>query len=115
MENKIENIKAKEAIDKLIFDEGIRIKNIFIDKELNLMILILTNGKILKSKLNIFEELNNANQTQLNNYRLIGGGIGIEWEELDVDMSLKSFIKNAAINTIIKQIHSTEFVELELV
>jgi hypothetical protein len=115
MEDKIENLKSNDLIDKLIFEEGIKIQNVFIDKELNLMILILTNGKIIKSKLDLIAQLSDANQFQLNNFRLVGGGIGIEWEELDVDLSLKSFIKNVAINTFIKQIHLQEPIELELV
>ncbi len=104
MDKNKHNIRAKDPIDLLIFEKGIKIKNLFIDKDADTLILLLTNGKILKSKLSNIAELSNANQEQLNTFRIIGGGIGIEWEELEVDLSLKGFIKNAAINNIINQL-----------
>ncbi len=115
MEDKIVNIRAKDPLDLLILEKGLRIKTVFIDKESDLMILLLTNGKIIKSAISIFSRLSVASQKQLNKYRLIGGGIGIHWEELDEDLSLKGFIKDAAINSMIKQLQTKETEELVLV
>jgi len=115
MENKIKNIRAKDPIDILINEKGLKIKSVVIDKDLDLMILLLTNGKIIKSAISIFARLKNANQNQLNEYRLISGGIGIHWEELDEDLSLKGFIKDAAISNIIRQLQTKEQEELVMI
>ena len=43
-----DNIKAKNPIDILIFEKGLRIKNAIIDKDLDLIGVILNNGKIVE-------------------------------------------------------------------
>lgn len=73
-DNKYENINAKDPIDILIFEKGLRIKNVVIDKELDLIGVILNNG------------------------------IGIRWEDLDEDLSAKGFIHSAAINDMIEHL-----------
>lgn len=110
MKGKIVNIRSKDPLDILIFEKGLRIKSLLSDKELDLMVLVLTNGKIIKAKISGFSLLKNASQKQLENWVLIGGGIGLHWEDLDEDLSLKGFIKVAAITSIIKQlqVESTE-------
>jgi hypothetical protein len=115
MEDKIVNIRAKDPLDILIFEKGLRIKSVFVDKESDLLILVLTNGKIIKSEISIFPQLKSAVQKQLNEYRLIGSGVGVHWEELDEDLSLKGFIKDAAIRNMIKQLQTNETGELILV
>ncbi len=115
MEDKIVNIRAKDPLDILIFEKGLRIKSVFVDKESDLLILVLTNGKIIKAEISIFPQLKSADQKQLNEYRLIGCGVGVHWEELDEDLSLKGFIKEAAIRNMIKQLQTNETGELILV
>jgi hypothetical protein len=41
-----------------------------------------------------FPRLANANMMELNNYELIGKGIGIHWPLLDEDLSLKGILKD---------------------
>jgi hypothetical protein len=115
MEDKIVNIRATDPLDLLILEKGLRIKSVFMDKESDLMILVLSNGKIIKSEISIFPRLKSGNQKQLNEYRLIGAGIGIQWEELDEDLSLKGFIKDTAIKNIIRQLQTKETDEFMLV
>ena len=55
------------------------------------MLIVLNNGKILRrasSKL-----LKKATEEQLNDYRLIGKGVGLHWPQLDEDLSLKGFLQ----------------------
>ena len=103
------NIKAKNPIDILIFEKGLRIKNIVIDKSLDLLVLILNNGSVIRSKISNYERLADATSEQLNNWRLISNGIGIHWEEIDEDLSVKGFIQDAAINNILNKLQNNEF------
>ena len=42
--NKIQNKRASDAFDILIFEKGLRIKNVMIDKDLDLMLVVLNNA-----------------------------------------------------------------------
>jgi len=114
MKGKIVDIRSKDPLDILILEKGLRIKSVFMDKDLDMMVMVLTNGKIVKSKISGFKLLQNATQLQLEGWKLIGGGIGIHWEELDEDLSLKGFIRDAAITNIIRQLLEKDTEELIL-
>ena len=91
----VRNKRARDPFDQLIFEKGLRIRNMLLDQDLVLMVLVLSNGIIIKSKLSDFPRLNKANAKQLNNWSLSDQGAGIENE----DLSLKGFIKSAYLNT----------------
>ncbi|OFX16314.1 MAG: hypothetical protein A2033_01570 [Bacteroidetes bacterium GWA2_31_9] len=107
--DKIKNKKSDNIVDKLIFEKGLKIKTIFIVSDLDLMIIVLNNKKILNIQLTDYPKLKNANKNQLNNWKLISGGIGIEWEDLDEDLSLKGFIETYAYQTAIQSINQNEY------
>ncbi len=107
---KINDIKSNDIIDKLIFEKGLRIKNLFIEHSLNLMIVVLSNKKILNISLSEYPKLHFASLEQLNRWNLISDGIGIEWEELDEDLSLKGFIQTYVYQTAIQTIQQNEVV-----
>lgn len=102
--NIVTNIRAKDPIDVLIFEKGLRIKKIIVDKELDLLAIILNNGKILESRISDYQKLKNAEESQLQNWQLIDQGVGVTWEELDEDLSVKGFIKTAAINEMLEHL-----------
>ena len=104
LDHNISNIKAKNPIDILIYEDGLRIKNVVIDRELDLIGVILNNGKIIEDKISFYPLLKNANEKQLNNWCLISGGIGISWGEINEDLSLKGFIETAAINEMLEHL-----------
>lgn len=56
------------------------------------MIVYLDDGRELAVPLEWFPKLRSASKEQLNNWRFIGGGEGIHWEELDEDISVKALI-----------------------
>jgi len=101
------DIKAKDPFDILIFEKGLRIKKLVIDKTLDLLVLILNNGKLIQSKISYYPKLNDASPDQLNKWSLISKGIGIHWEELDEDLSIKGFIKDAALNNALSKLQSS--------
>jgi len=59
------------------------------------MVVVLNNGKILKQELSCSSILPEANEDQLNDFRLIGKGVGIHWPQLDEDISLKGLLQEA--------------------
>ncbi len=104
--NKIRNIRAKDPIDVLIFEKGLRVKRVIIDKDLDLIGLILNNGKILETSLSEYPRLAKAGEEQLTKWKLTGNGVGITWPELDEDLSVKGFIKNTAIKEMLEHLRS---------
>lgn len=81
-----------DAIDQLIYQEGLRIKNLHIDKDLDLLLLILNNGKLIKRSISDFKLLNKATPEELGNYE--NDGIGVHWPDVDEDLSLRGFLKH---------------------
>ena len=96
-DNDIVDKLAKDPLDKLIFEQGLRIKKLFFDTELDLMLVLLTNSRVLSLKLSGFARLKNATAEQLASYTLEDNGIAVSWESLDEDLSVRGFIKQAAL------------------
>ena len=105
---KIVDKKATDPCDKLIFDHGLRIKNLDIYKEMDLMLVVLNNSKVLKLHLSDYPRLKKANKKQLLQWQLIAGGIGVNWTALDEDLSVKGFIKDAAVNSMLNHLSGKE-------
>ena len=95
---------SKDPIDILIFEKGLRIKTLFIEKEMDLLLIILNNGNLIKSRISVIERLHNASQDELLKWELRNEGTGIHWAGLDEDLSLYGFIKEATVNTGIGQL-----------
>lgn len=53
-----------------------------------MLYVLLQDGREISVPLLWFPKLNSASEEQLNNWCLIGKGIGIHWEELDEDISV---------------------------
>ena len=98
----IRNKPATDPVDQLIFEDGLRVRHVFVDRKLNLMVLILSNAAIIPSKISDFPKLSKATDRQLNKWSLISEDVGIEWPDLDEDLSLKGFIKSAFMNDALR-------------
>lgn len=96
-DNEVVNKPSKDPLDKLIFEQGLGIKKLFFDIELDLMLILLTNGRVLNLKLSGFTRLRNAAAEQLAEYELEQDGIAVSWFGLDEDLSVRGFIKQAAL------------------
>jgi len=57
------------------------------------MYVRLDDGREIAVPLNWFPSLRDATENQRNNWRLIGGGEGIHWEDLDEDVLVEGLIK----------------------
>ena len=51
-----------------------------------------------------YPKLKKAGKKQLLNWKLTGGGLGVRWEDLDEDLSIRGFIKTAALNDAIRSL-----------
>lgn len=54
--------------------------------------ILLEDARELAVPLDWFPKLRDASQQQLNNWRLIGDGEGIHWEDLDEDISVEMLL-----------------------
>ena len=90
-ENKIINKKASDPIDLLIFEEGLRIQDVYVNKKLDVMIVLLNNKKIIRTAISEYKLLKKGSQKQLENFKC--DGIGIHWPSLNEDLSLRGFLK----------------------
>jgi len=104
--DKSANQPASDPFDQLVFEKKLRIKQVFIDKELDLLAVVLSNGHLIKAHLSDFSRLKNASDTQLKNWRSISGGVGICWDDLDEDISLVGLIKSTALNSALRNLQS---------
>jgi Protein of unknown function (DUF2442) len=57
------------------------------------MIVFLEDGRELSVPLEWFSKLREATEKQLNDWRFIGNGQGIHWEEIDEDLSIESLLE----------------------
>ena len=58
----------------------------------DMICLVLADGREVKTPLEFYPRLSRATKAQLENYRLIGGGTGIHWQDLDEDLSIDSIV-----------------------
>jgi hypothetical protein len=106
-DSKIVNKRASDPFDKLIFEQGLRAKQVLLsDKKLDSLVVMLNNGMILKVALSTYPKLKKATQLQLNKWELIADGIGIRWNALDEDLSIKGLIKESALNEALNQLQN---------
>lgn len=61
----------------------------FTDDEL---VVTLVDGRRVSAPLAWFPRLLNATPAQRKNWRLIGRGVGIHWDEVDEDISVRSLL-----------------------
>lgn len=70
---------SRTTIVKLSFEEKILIH--------------LSSGDLLAIPYDYTERLKNADKTALQDYRLIGGGVGVHFEQIDEDISLRGIVQ----------------------
>ena len=104
---KIVNKKAKDTFDQLIFKQGLRIKQVLlINKKEDILIVQLNNDAEVKIALSSYSKLKKASQQELNQWEMIADGIGLRWDGLDEDLSVKGLIKESALNEALHQLQN---------
>ena len=88
------SINKYDALEHLIYSEDIRIQAIDVHADLDILLIILNTGSVLKEKISKYFSLSQIASPQLLRYELTGNGTGIHWPELDEDLSLKGFLRD---------------------
>jgi hypothetical protein len=57
--------------------------------------VILADGRELSAPLEWFPRLRDASKSQRANWRLIGGGQGVHWPELDEDIAVSTLLRSS--------------------
>lgn len=77
-------------MNSLVIKKSIRaIDVIFQDEKMK---IFLEDGREIAIPLEWFSRLRNATMAQLNNWRLIGNGEGIHWNEIDEDVLVENLL-----------------------
>ncbi len=58
----------------------------------DMLYILLQDGREIGIPLLWFPRLRKATMDQLNNWRLIGNGVGIHWESIDEDISVAALL-----------------------
>lgn len=91
-----------DAIEKLIYEEGLRIEAVDFHQELDVMLIVLNTKAVLRQRISAYKNLKAGNKTTLLQYELTGKGTGIHWPLLDEDLSLKGFLRDELLNVVKK-------------
>lgn len=87
-----------DFLDRIIFDDGLKIVDakIVFGKEPHIALLLNTDDWI-DGSLAGYVRLEGVQKEKLRDFKIIGGGTIIEWDELDEHLSLKGFIRDQMI------------------
>ncbi|MBS1569401.1 MAG: DUF2442 domain-containing protein [Bacteroidetes bacterium] len=99
-----DDIRAKDPLDQLIIEEGLRIVDISSVADGSTLILTLTNGTTVVAPLDDVPQLATAKPAQRKNYELVANGTAIGWEDLDVHLSLKGFLTSIVRSEVIRRL-----------
>ncbi len=86
-----------DSIERIIFEEGLRIQNVEVHKEIDKILIFLNTNHILIMPVSRYQSLKNASKMDLQKFEIIAGGSGIHWTVLDEDLSLKGFLKDTLL------------------
>lgn len=79
-----------DEFDRLIDAEKLRISRATFFRDLDMMLVILTNRRIINRRLSAYPVLHAATDEQLPDYIITRSGI--HWPGLDADLSLRGFL-----------------------
>lgn len=91
-----------DSIEKIIYENGVRIDAVDIHPELDVMLIILNTKAVLHQKLSSYKILKAADKGSLLQFEITGSGTGIHWTLLDEDLSLKGFLRDELLNMVKK-------------
>jgi hypothetical protein len=72
---------AADAIDVVVTDEVLR--------------MTLADGRELSAPIEWFPRLRDATDAQRKNWRLIGGGEGVHWPDVDEDIAVSTLLRSS--------------------
>lgn len=86
------SIHTNDVIDQWILRDSLKIVSVHFNMSGDQMIIDLNTQATLEFSLNEFPNLNGASKADLEQFSMIGDGMGIQWPKLNEDLSLKGFL-----------------------
>ena len=83
-----------DSIERLIFEDGIKIKKIDFQRDIDMMLIFLNTSAVLHQKISDYPSLHHAEDRSLNKIEIIADGTGVFWPDLDFYLALKGFLKD---------------------
>lgn len=99
-----DNVRAADPLDRLIIEEGLRIKGIQPVADGSALVLTLTNGATVFAPLDDVPQLAKATLKQRLGYAVVANGTAIGWDKLDVHLSLKGFLTSVVRSEVIRRL-----------
>lgn len=90
-----------DSIEKIIYEEGLRIETIDFHPDLDLMLIVLNTKVVLQQRISSYKKLVTSNKEALLKYELVAKGTGVHWQQLDEDLSLKGFLQQELKSKVI--------------
>jgi len=81
-----------DAIDQLIIENNLEIAGLNFYPQIDLMLVVLNNKRVLKCEISKYARLASATISQLENYEI--SPMGVHWPDVDEDLSLRGFLKH---------------------
>ena len=100
-------VKYIKADDNCQDSRNLEIDHVLFYKDKDYMLVILNNGDIIKAHMSDYPFLKDATTKQLEAVEIIGSAL--YWRELDEDLSLPGFFRDAAIFGSIDKIESIKY------
>lgn len=72
---------------------GVGVRAIRVSVEHEMLRVVLADGREIAAPLRWFPRLESATATQRENWRLIGGGVGIHFPDVDEDISVAGLLE----------------------
>ncbi|MEP6845123.1 MAG: DUF2442 domain-containing protein [Panacibacter sp.] len=94
------SVNNYDAIERLIYEEGLRIEAIDFHPQLDVMLVVLNSKAVLRQRLSLYKSLAASTKEALMDYELISNGTGVHWPKLDEDLSLKGFLRDELRNVV---------------
>lgn len=87
-----------DALDLLIEKERLQIRKLFFDTDLDIMLIVLSNKKVLNESITKYQNLSNASLKQLQSYKI--SPMGVHWPKLNEDLSLKGLLESTFYKSV---------------
>lgn len=87
-----------DPVDVLIAEEGLQIARFVCLRELDMFLIVLSSRQIISRSLSGYSLLHQASDQQLSAYTL--SAAGIHWPDIDVDLSLRGFLLEEAMQSL---------------
>ncbi len=86
-----------DPIELLIFEKGLKIKGVHFYEEMDMMVVVLNNKKVITRHISASTRLAVASKSELHDYELPGRGAAIHWPSIDEDLSLKGLLQEELV------------------